>query len=153
MIKRTVAECSFLYIKPEVTAYNDIRRTDNQRADLILYSCFNHAIVYITGSICYFKFYHHRSGSYIAACEWYAWTVYRATVSAVHRWYSTWNIIYTGSFCCPVKVNTAIHSSCAESHRTAIVIATVIEDSGRYKCDAAWSVIGQRYDRMQVTVR
>ena len=132
VIQWAIAEGAFLYCKPEVAAYNNIRWTNHQRTDLILYGSFYHTIVYITRCIRYFKFYHHRSGAYIAACKWNTWTVYRTTVSAVHRWYSTRNIIYAGSFCCPVKVNAAIHSSCAEGYRTTIVVATIIEDSGRY---------------------
>ncbi len=111
-----------------------------------------HAIVDIAGSVSDFKFNHDRAGTNVAACKWHAWTVYCTTVAAVNRRNTTRYMVDASSFCCPVEVNAAIHSTCAERYRSAVVIRSVIKYGSRYKCHSKWAVIGERYNCMLITV-
>src|SRR6188474_1533825 len=122
VINWAIAKCSFFYIKPEVAAYDDIRRTLYEWRDLILYNRFYHTIVTVSCKVSYFQLNHDRSGTYVAAGEWNAWAVYCTTVTAVYRWNTTWYIIYTCSFCCPVEVNASFHTAYTEFYRSAVVI-------------------------------
>ena len=148
----SIHEGTFLYIEPEVAAYYDIRWALYEWRDLVLYLCFNHAVVAVAGSIRYFQLNHDRAGSNVAACKWHAWTMYSTTVAAVHRRNTTWDVIYTCSFCGPVEVNAAIHTTYAESYRSAVVIRTIIKYVSRNQCDSIRSIVGQRHDCVLIAV-
>ncbi len=75
------------------------------------------------------------------------------SVPAIYRGDASRNMIFTGTFSRPVKIDTAIHAPCPECDRSTIIIAAIIEDCGWNKCDPTGTIISQAYDRMLITIR
>src|SRR5690606_19804300 len=147
-----IHERTFLNVEPEVAGYDDIRRAGDERRDLVLYRYFNHAVVHVAGSVSDFQLDHDRAGANVAACERNAGTRYRTAVAAVHRRNTTRDVVDARAFRRPVKVDAAVHPTCAERYRAAVVVGTVVKYPCRYQRDAEGTVIRQGDYRVVVAV-